>query len=345
MNRILRRLMLAFILSLVFLIAGQGRVFALSAEEERVAKLIEGAKKEGKLVFYTAMSISEAVPILKKFEQKYPFIKTDLFRGRGETQVTRIIAEAKAGKTVADAVQLGGFQVHLIKREGALMKYVSPESRFFPSGFKDPDGYWTDTFMNTNVMAYNTKLVLPKDAPKSYDDLLDPQWKGKLGMDYQEYEWFSVILKLKGEGKGLDFMKKLAKQNINFRNGRTLVATLVVAGESRAAISVYTDRAEMFKKAGAPLEWVPVEPVVAKLHPLAITAQAPHPNSAKLFVDYLLSKEGQTTFRTLGNHPSRPDVEPSITRLKGIKLLPSDPREAENYTNVVTLYKSVFGIQ
>ena len=101
----------------------------------------------------------------------------------------------------------------------------------------------------------------------------------------------------------------------------------------------------MFKKAGAPLEWVPVEPVVAKLHPVAITAQAPHPNAAKLFADYLLSKEGQTTLRDLGNHPSRPDVESAITRFKGIKLIPSDPREAENYTNLVTLYKSVFGIK
>lgn len=332
-------LLLSFIL-----VISQSSVFALSADEELTAKLVEGAKKEGKVVFYTAMSVSEAVPLLKKFEQKYPFIKTELFSERGEKQVIRIVAEARTGRTVADVVHLGGFQVHLVKKQGGLMKYVSPESRFFPVGFKDSDGYWTDTYINANVLAYNTKLISPKDAPRNFDDLLDPKWKDKLGMDYQEYEWFSVLLKVKGEEKGLEFMRKLSKQNISFRNNRTLLATLVTAGEIPVAATGYADIAERFKRQGAPVEWVPVEPVVVKLHPLAITAQAPHPNSAKLLVDYLLSKEGQIVLKNLGKTPSRSDIEVDSSKLKGIKLFPSDPMEAENYNNVVKLYKSVFGI-
>ena len=162
--------LLPFILTtIIFLSLGcQSLLWAASAEEERVAKLIEGAKKEGSLVWYTIMDVNEASVMLKKFEGKYPFMKTELVRLNVPRLLTRVLAETGAKAYKVDVISTQGFPFWVMKKRAVLQKYMSPQSAFYPEGAKDPDGYGTSVYLTTKTLGYNTKLVAPQDVPKSY---------------------------------------------------------------------------------------------------------------------------------------------------------------------------------
>jgi iron(III) transport system substrate-binding protein len=247
---------------------------------------------------------------------------------------------------VADVLLNGGARTYITKKEGLLMKYVSPESKFYAPGFKDPEGYWTDTYLNAHVLVYNTRMLRAQEAPRSHADLLKPQWTGKFVMVSKAYEWFLKILKLNGESTGLEYFKQLAAQKPGFRIGSSQIADLVAAGEHPIGINTYSTNIEDLKARGAPVEWVPLDPVIAILHPIAISAHAPHPNAARLFVDYVLSKEGMMLLRSFKRIPSRLDVEPSVPRLtKGIKFHPSEPELAEEFDKYARIFQSIFEVR
>ena len=174
--------------------------------------------------------------------------------------------------------------------------YDSPERKYFRPGYKDDQGAWTSIYTNYAAFGYNTRAVAKASVPKSYNDLLKPEWKGNIGMDSKAYEWFGTMLKAMGEEKGLAYMRELAKQT-QLRAGRTLIAQLVAAGEFKGALSAYSQTFEVLKPAGAPVDWVYLNPVFANIHPTGIAAKAPHPNAGRLFMDFCLSKRGQEVIR------------------------------------------------
>ena len=316
------------------------------AQDSATATLIEGAKKEARMVFYSSLNIEDNNGLLKKFEEKYPFIKTELNRQPADRLLIRFQSEARAKKPVADVLLNGGARTYITKKEGLLMKYASPESKHYGAGFKDPDGYWTDAYLNAHVLVYNTRLVKAADVPASHADLLKPLWATKFVMVSKAYEWFLKILKLQGETKGLEFFKQLAAQKPGFRIGSNQIADLVAAGEYPIGINTYSTNIEDLKGRGAPVEWVALDPVVAILHPIAINASAPHANAAKLFVDFVLSKEGMLLLRSYKRIPSRLDVEPMVPRLtKGIKLYPSEPELAEEFDKYARTFQNIFEVR
>jgi iron(III) transport system substrate-binding protein len=318
---------------------------ALAAAQD-TAKLIEGAKKEGRMIFYSSLNVEDNNGLLRKFEEKYPFIKTELNRLTADRLLIRFQSEARARKHVADVLLNGGARTYITKKEGLLMKYVSPESKHYGAGFKDADGYWTDTYLNAHVLVYNTRMVKAAEVPRTHADLLKPQWAGKFVMVSKAYEWFLKVLKLTGEEKGLEYFKQLAAQKPGFRIGSSQVAELVAAGEHPIGINTYSTNIEDLKARGAPVEWVPLDPVVAILHPIAINANAPHPHAAKLFVDYVLSKKGMMLLRSFKRIPSRLDVEPVVPRLtKGIKFHPSEPELAEEFDKYARIFQNIFEVR
>src|SRR5262245_19907306 len=195
---------------------------ALGAAAER-DKMIEGAKKEGRLVLYTGMETDEAGIFTKEFTKKYPFVKTDVFRSAGEKVQARFIVEHRANTHFADVFQTSIVQVYQLKNLGMLARYVSEEAPAFAEGFKDPQGYWTTFYQIPYVIGYNTRMVASKDIPGSYDDLLQPKWKGLISLETEEYQWFYQVLQIMGRDKGLEFMKKFAGQNLQMRKGHTLL--------------------------------------------------------------------------------------------------------------------------
>ncbi|MFC1815651.1 ABC transporter substrate-binding protein [Thermodesulfobacteriota bacterium] len=334
--------MLSLFTTLVFLLCG----FLLGQSamaQDRTDKLIAGAKNEGKLVWYASLNLQDCTAVLRQFEKKYPFIKTALFRLNAERLLEKIFAEDRAKFYKVDAIMNGGFRQQVTKEAGLLTKYFSPERKAFPEGFKDPEGYWTDTFVNANVLAYNTRMVAPGDIPKSHEDLLDPKWKGKIAMSLKSYEWFMQMLNIMGEEKGLDFMKKLSKQKPAFRSSATTLRDMVIAGEYHMTINTYLGRVQIFKEMGAPIEWVPLNPVIGILHPIGVATHAPHPNAAKLFIDFVLSKEGMELISSFRRIVTRSDVDtdpPNLT--KGIKIYPSDPRRAKDYNKYMKMFQNIF---
>lgn len=304
-------------------------------------QLIESARKEGKLVFYTAVETEFARALTAGFEAKYPFIKTDIFRSTHEKIFSRMNVERKTGTYTADAVVVGEFETYHMQKNGFITPYRSPSAVAYPEGFKDPNGYWTDLYDNLIVTAYNTTRVKRDELPKRYEDLLHPRWKRRMVLDQNEDRWFANMLYLMGEKKGMEFMQALAKQEIAIRSGRSLVTQLLAAGEFDVQIVAYWYRPHLMKKQGAPVDWVAMEPAIVALHPISLVAKAPHPNSARLFIDYALSDDGQRLFAQRGREPARPGIRPEGYPAH-LRLAPSRVELAEKLADYTRQFESLF---
>ena len=307
-------------------------------------ELIRGAKKEGQVVFWSSMRIEDSRALAAGFEVKYPFIKVDIFRAGGEQIVNRAIAEHLAGKTTYDVVN--AFALKVIQNKGLLQAYAAPEAAHYPVGFKDPQNYWVSLYSGYNVIGYNTKLVPKAEAPKNWEDLLHPRWKGKLGMDDEEYFWHAGMLKHWGDEKGKKYMDALNRQGIQFRNGHALLADLLSVGEFPVVVVVYPDHIEQMKAKGQTVEWVKTnDPILVNLAPVAIAAKAPQPNAAKLFMNYSISKEGQQILQKARRASARHDVSPLVPDMdpRKLKLVPLDPEIPTNPEHVKN-FRRAFGL-
>lgn len=314
-------------------------------DANKLDKLIDGARKEGRLVLYTGMDAEEANLFTKEFAKKYPFVKADVFRSSGEKVQARFLVEHRANTHSADVFQTSIVQVYQLKNSGLLARYASEEAAAYTDGFKDPQGHWTAFYQIPYVIGYNTRQVAAKDVPASYEDLLQPRWKGLISLETEEYQWFYHVLQIMGRDKGLDFMKKFSGQNLQMRKGHTLLAQLVAAGESAIATVVYSNRVERMKASGAPIDWVRFKgPTITAINAISIPDKAPHPNTARLFVDFVLSREGQNLLRGLRRIPARPDVLPDPPSLtKGLNLYPARPEGMiESYNETVARFDEIF---
>ncbi|HEV8719869.1 MAG TPA: extracellular solute-binding protein [Candidatus Binatia bacterium] len=195
------------------------------------AGVIEKARAEGELVLYTAWGLDTVQALQKAFAKKYPFIKVDVLRTGSERLLNIAASEQRQKLFRADV--FSGSHLAMINhtKAGHLQKYISPEQRAFAKEYKDPDGYWTAFYMDTRVLAYNTKMAARDELPKSYDELLLPKWKGKMGMDNADYILYGTLREMMGRERGSAFLKKLAQQNLVIRDGHPLLTQLLIGGE------------------------------------------------------------------------------------------------------------------
>lgn len=330
------------IAGLVFSIIVSCRVWA-AVPSSAGPPSIEEAKKEGRLVYYTAMNNVLASEMVKAFNKKYPFIKVDVFRLSGEALLNKILLESQAGRLRADTIQLSDFRAYVLKQRKLLLKYISSEYQNIKEEFRDEDGLGT-IYFNSNVIAYNTKMVSAQDAPRSYEALLTPKWKGKVGMDINDVKWFVGQLQIMGEEKGLDYMRRLSRHDIHgTRGGSTVHSQLMAAGEFPITVNAYGSSVEDLKREGAPIDWVAVQPVLATPQLIGVAAGAPNPNAAKLFVDFALSREGAEVLRIFKKMSPRKDFESDPPRLtKGLKFYPLPVELAEKYPYYDKLYREIF---
>ncbi len=306
------------------------------------SKILEMAKKEGELEFYGGFSVADFAQFVRRFNSKYPFIKVNHMRAGAEKLMTRIITEREAGKYTADVIQIRGFPAQVLIEKKVFAKYLSPESKAYAKGFTDPQNRWTTLYVQTSVIAFNTRAVKAGEI-KTWEDLLNPKWKGQMVIDREETEWFANMLKVMGKEKGLRYMQDLADQNPNFREGHTLMAQLVAAGEHKIGISLYAPRIEDLKAKGAPIEWVQTNPVIGFLYLVGIAEKAPHPNTARLFLDFALSKEGQTEISRAHFISMRHDVKADPPGLvEGVHILPSDLDLARDYDQYYKDFQRIF---
>ncbi len=301
------------------------------------------AEAEGKLMMYATFTAADSKTLDDGFKQLYPKIEPAYYRTTDSALMERYLNENRAGQNICDVILTTSFYGHNLKKRGLFAPYDSPERKFFREGYKDPQAMWTSTYTNYAAFGYNTRMVPRTSVPKTFNDLLKPEWKGQITLDSRPYEWFATTLKAMGEEKGLAFMRELAKQT-ELRTGRNLLAQLVAAGEFKGALSGYSQTFEVLKPAGAPVDWVYLNPVFANIHPTGIAAKAPHPNAAHLFIDYVLSKRGQEVIRGMNRIPDRIDTPPDQARLtENIKPAFAPAEVFDNFERYAKLFQEIFG--
>jgi iron(III) transport system substrate-binding protein len=304
--------------------------------------LVEAAKKERELVFYTTMNLEEAGTVSRHFKAKYPFLEVNINRAEGERIVTKVLQETRAKKSLVDAIQTPAFYLHALKKRGILGEYSSIEDRFYPRNFKE-EKYWTTTYYNPYVVLYNTKLVSTQSLPKRYEDLLNPFWKDKMILEKDKIDWFTAMLQILGREKGLRYMRDLSRQNPMLRVGQSLITQLVAAGEATLQINGNAVTVNRLKQKGAPIDWIAPGPLPGLMVGIGLTSQAPHPAAARLFVDFLLSKEGQQLYQSAGRLVARSDLfQDENMKVRGAQIVPVDPAWAENFDEDSRLLKEIF---
>jgi iron(III) transport system substrate-binding protein len=313
-------------------------------QSDHRSKLVEGAKKEGKLVWYTSMAIDTSKPLVDAFLKEYPFIKEELVRAGEEQLMNRILSETRAGKWSFDLV--AGSAIKVLVERKIIAPYFSPERDAFMDEFKDPLGHWTGIYVNNLVLAYNTRFVSPKDAPRDYPDLLDSKWKGKMLMDSTDYDWFGTLATVWGRERTTSYMERLARQEPMWRRGHGLTAQLVGAGESPLAWA-YNFRIERMKRDGAPVEWIDTfNPIVVTVNGIGLGAKPTNPNAARLFIDFVLSKKGQEMIREMRRIPARTDVKPVAPKMDQSRLkLKAVPTEVYLHLDQYAQeFRKIFGL-
>jgi iron(III) transport system substrate-binding protein len=265
---------------------------ALYTGSDREQRLIQGAKQEGGVTVYTSLTVQDTLNLGNAFEKKYG-IKPKFWRAGSEGVLQRIVTEIRAGHYEFDVVETNGPELEALHREKMLQKAWSPyNADLIPEAIM-PHGEWVGTRLNMFVQIYNTKLIRKEDFPKSYQDLLDPKWKGKLGIEAADVDWFGTVVKEMGEEKGLKFFRDLVAANgLSVRKGHTLLAGLTASGEVPLGLTVYNHNADQLKVKGAPVDWSVIQPAIVRSNGVGVSVRPAHPNAAVLFYDFMLS-DGQ----------------------------------------------------
>jgi iron(III) transport system substrate-binding protein len=330
------RLFLDVTLFLVLAAAGLWAPIASAATVE---------ESENEVVLYSSLNNEQIVTLMDAFKKKYPAIKPSFYRGTSERVLQRAITEAKAGRFAVDVFTSAGFQVQLMKETGLTQRFVPPEASAYDEGFKDPDGHWVNVHSLLNTMGYNTQLVRPGDTPKKYEDLLAPKWKGKIGVNLQDPEWYVNLQRRMGKEKARSFLKALAEQQPGLRDGHNLTAQLLAAGEFHVVTNTYAHIVARIKGQGGPVQYVFDEPVITYVHPVALAKSAPHPTAGKLLMRFILSADGQRMLREQGRIPGHRDIDPKVFSLREVKLQASDPGLAKEYGPAGEEMRAIFGVR
>jgi iron(III) transport system substrate-binding protein len=289
---------------------------------DRMVRIAAAAKKEGALTLYTTIAEKDLPTLLKPFEAKYG-VKVTVWRAGTDSVLQRTVAEASAKRYDADVIHFGSPEMEALSREKILLPVTSPVHKDLQPGSVAPHREWAATLLSVWVQVYNTKLVKKENLPKNYKDLLDPKWKGKLGIEAKDQDWFASVVDVMGGGEaGLKFFRDLVAVNgISVRKGHTLLNNMVISGEVPLALTVYNYMPEQAKKKGAPVDWFTLDPAIARSNAVGITRNARHPNAALLFYEYLLG-EGQQYFVSMDYVPTNIRV---ASPLKGVRILQADP--------------------
>jgi len=309
-------------------------------------EVVEAAKKEGQLVFYSGIPIPDAQSILSALERKYPFIKTTFYRATGPALVSRIQTEQRAGSHIWDVMNSTGFEPYVLLEQGYFAKYDSAERNSFPEGHKDNEGYWTTMYTSPMILSYNTRLVSAAELPREYLDLLQPKWKGRLGLDSSDFEWYANLRKIWGAEKAQKFLEGLRRQEVRLVQGRALLTELLTGGEIAILVNNFLQNAIEAKRKGSPVEMLALDPVVSAAGLIGINKLAPHANAAKLFVDFVLSKEGQELIVKTDRSSVRKDVAGNpIDMIKNTRIVPSDLSLGKNYVQIRDEFRELLGIK
>jgi len=304
--------------------ASANNIAALAAltGAERQKRLAEGAKKEGVVSIYTSMPLDDMAALTSAFEAKYG-VKAKVWRSGSEKILQRGLLEAKANRFEVDVFETNSPETEVLSREKVLIAANSPYlNELIPQAIPSHKE-WIATRLNIFTCAYNTKLVKKEELPKTYQDLLDPKWKGKLSVEADDSDWLAETVMKMGEEKGLALFREIARKNaVSVRKGHTLLSNLVASGEVPLALTVYNYKIEQMKNSGAPIDWFALDPTIARPNANGVARNAPHPHAALLFQDFELT-EGQVI---LGKRDFIPTSTKVPSNLNKMPLIFANPK-------------------
>ncbi|MGE0226098.1 MAG: ABC transporter substrate-binding protein [Acetobacteraceae bacterium] len=316
-------------------------------------KLVEAAKKEGSVVWYSGMIINQIVrPIVAAFEKTYPGIEVQYSRASGNDNALKIINEARARRPMADLVDGSTAFVALVDT-GLIAEYRPAEAARYPADRKDPQGLWTAPNVYYFTAAYNTNLVKASDAPQTYDDLLDPKWKGKMAWTYDltvggPPGFINNILTTRGQEKGMEYLKAFAKQQpVVIPAAQRVVLDKAISGEYPIALMTLSYHSTISAAQGAPIQWLKMPPMVMSVNTVSLLKNAPHPNAAKLLIEFLLSRQGQEIMAANDYMPAdptvpikNPDLQPEHGNFAVTAVSPQEQKA--NLPKWIAIYNELF---
>ena len=316
---------------------------------DREALILEGAKREGKVAFYSGMIENQALrPMADAFKKKYPFMSVDYYRGDSRSLVLKALTEQRARRVIGDVIESTG-GAEALSKAGAVQPFASPSSAAFPPTYIDAKGMWTASRLDYFGMAYNTKSVSAAEVPKAYEELLNPKWKDAIAWradsEVGALLCIASILRGMGKEKGEAYLRKLAAQRIvNYAGSARALVDRVGEGEYKMAIFIYAHHPLISKAKGAPLDTQMLEPVPSTVSTIQLAKNAPHPYGAMLFIDFMLSKEGQDVLReadymspnpAVDTDPSLRKIIPRLANLKELVLTPEIMFDARGEANAL----------
>jgi ABC-type Fe3+ transport system substrate-binding protein len=335
--------------ALVFL----GLLPARAAEPYRPdPTLLEAARKEGQVLWYTTLIVDQIVrPLIRAFQAQVPGIEVKFVRIDSGQQVVRLMNEAKVSRVQADLWSVIDGVAPLTQNNIAAAFDIA-SARDLPPALVDPSRRWIATNLATRSLGHNTKLVPPEQAPKSYRDLLDPRWKGAFVWNPNAmtgaWGFIATVVRHMGEDEGLAYLRKLARQDITpLPIATRAVLDRVIAGEYAIGLEMVNAHVAISRGMGAPVAWVPLDAVTTTLQVAGVTTGAPHPNAGRLFLDFITSRTGQEIFREANYIPMHPGVPAKDPMLKaeqgGYKSVVLSPEEVDtNAARYQKIYQDIF---
>lgn len=312
---------------------------ALYRGADRTARLVEGARKEGTLTLYGSAPSDDLAAVTQAFEKAYG-VKVKVWRASSENIVQRAVTEARGGRFEADVFETNDPEMEALYRERLLQEISSPYVAELIPAAVPTHREWIGTRLNIFTAAYNPRLVRKEDLPRSYADLADRKWKGKLGIEAEDLDWFAAVVGALGEADGLKMFHDIVAANgVSVRKGHTLLTNLVISGEVPLALTVYQYKATQLHDAGAPIDVLALPPVVARFQGIGVARRAPHPHAAVLFVDFMLSAAQELLLKR-DFLPANTRVNPSLAQMNLSFIDPA--RVLDEHDKWARLYKEIF---
>jgi len=310
---------------------------------DRTERLIGAAKREGELMLYSSLTQDDQLKLVAAFRRRYG-VSVKFWRGSQAHIVQRVLSETRGGRFEFDVLETNAPQIEALAREKLLQKMNSPyiEQELLAETVP-AHGEWAADRLNLLVYAYNSNAVKLTDVPKSWQDLLDPKWKRRIGVESTNVEWFAALVKSFGEKAGLELFQRMADNGLAVRTGHTHSTGLVIAGEIPVMLGVYSHDVDRMKARSAPVDWFVLPPAVVLPSAVAVSRRAPHPSAAALFYDYMLT-EGQRFYTDVHRVPANKNYDTPVRRFvrerQAVEIV--NAQEAiDDYEKWYDLYKRI----
>ena len=309
----------------------------------REAQLIEAAKRDGKIVLYGTTNIAVMQELLERFKKKYSFLQVDNYRATTNRVYAKVVAEARSGTHAVDVIEISPDSAFKLKQDHLLDPYLSPVRKSLLEGYADKEGYWTGYFHQVIALGYNTANIKKHEVPKTYEDLLNPSFKGKLSLGTADQELFGTLFEFWGKEKTLAYFNHLAKNAPAMREGHTLQAQLLSAGEFAASPWLLGHNLGELKRKGAPVETVLLEPVLSTPKYVLLAKHSAHPYAAALLIDWMLSEGQEILVAKFGRNSTIPGLKHLFPELVRSKYLVVNPEKfGPQYADYVRWYCQIF---